>query len=56
MIPVLKSSGKIRISVDLTQLNRSVLRKRYVLLTVDDTLGLLSGAVVFSNLDANSGF
>lgn len=56
MVPVWKPSGAVRISVDLTDLNRNVLRERYALPTVDETLGLLSGATVFSKLDANSGF
>lgn len=54
MVPVPKPSGDVTNCVDLTQLNRSVLREHYVLPTVDDTLGLLSGATVFSKLDANS--
>lgn len=56
IVPVLKPSGDVRICVDLTQLNKSVLRERYVMPTVEDSLGLLSGASVFSKLDANSGF
>lgn len=34
----------------------AVLRERYVLPTVEETLGLLGEARVFSKLDANSGF
>lgn len=56
IVPVLKPSGQVRICVDLTQLNMSVKRERFVLPTVYETLGLLSGAMVFSKLDANSGF
>lgn len=54
--PVLKPSRDVRICVDLTQLNKNVRRERFVLPTVDDTIALLSGATVFSKLDANSGF
>lgn len=56
MVPVVKPSGEVRICVDLTQLNKSVLRERFVLPTVDDALGQLAGATYFSKLDANSGF
>eukprot|EP00731_Ephydatia_muelleri_P020339 Em0013g66a len=37
-------------------LNESVLREVYPLPTVDETLAQLTGATVFSKLDANSGF
>ncbi|KAK8772868.1 hypothetical protein V5799_012599 [Amblyomma americanum] len=39
IVPVLKPSRKVRICVDLTQLNKSVQRERFVLPTVDETLG-----------------
>lgn len=42
--------------VDLKPLNQSVLREPHPIPKVDDTLALLSGAVHFSKLDANSGF
>lgn len=56
IVPVLKPSGAVRICVDLTHLNKCVRRERYVLPTVDDSMGMLSGATVFSKIDANSGF
>ena len=56
MVPVPKKSGAVRICVDLKHLNASVLREVYPLPTVDDTLGQLTGATIFSRLDANSGF
>ena len=40
----------------LKPLNESVLREVYPLPRVDDTLAQLTGAKVFSKLDANSGF
>lgn len=51
-----KPSGDVRICVDLTQLNKFVLRERYTLPTVDQALGSLAGAEWFSKQDANSGF
>ena len=56
MVVVPKKSGKVRICVDLKPLNQSFLREVHPLPKVDDTLAQLSGAKVFSKLDANSGF
>ena len=56
MVVVPKPSGDLRICADLTKLNTSVIRERYMLPTVEHTLGQLTGAKVFSKLDANSGF
>ena len=51
-----KKSDDIRICVDLKPLNKSVMREVHPLLKVDETLAQLSGAKIFSKLDANSGF
>ena len=56
MVVVPNKSGDVRICVDLKPLNESVLREPHPIPKVDETLGLLSGAVYFSKLDANSGF
>ena len=56
MVVVPKANGKVRICVDLTNLNQSVRRERHPLPVVDQTLAQLAGAKVFSKLDANSGF
>jgi transposase InsO family protein len=56
MVVVPKKNGKVRICVDLQPLNRHVLREVHPLPKVDETLAQLSGAKVFSKLDANSGF
>ena len=56
MVVVPKKNGKVRICVDLKPLNRSVLREVHPLPKVDETLARLSGAKIFSKLDANSGF
>ena len=56
MVVVPKKSGAIRICVDLKPLNESVLREVHPLPRVDETLAQLTGAKVFSKLDANSGF
>ena len=54
MVVVPKGNGKVRICVDLTHLNRSVLRERHPLPAVEQSLAQLTGAVVFTTLDANS--
>ena len=56
MVAVPKPDGSVRICVDLRPLNASVLREVHPLPTVDSILAQLSGARVFSKLDANSGF
>ena len=56
MVVVMKKSGNIRICVDLKGLNKSIKRERYMLPTVEDILPKLTGATVFSKLDAASGY
>ena len=56
IVVVPKKSENIRIWVDLKLLNESVLREVHPLPRVDETLAQLSGAKVFTKLDANSGF
>ena len=56
IVVVPKKSGSVRICVDLKPLNQSVLREFHPLPKVDETLAQLTGAKLFSKLDANSGF
>ena len=56
MVVVPKANGQVRICVDLTKLNQNVCRERYPLPAVEQILAQLSGATVFTKLDANSGF
>ena len=56
MVVVRKGNGNVRICVNLTHLNKSVLRERHPLPAVEQSLAQLAGAQVFSTLDANSGF
>lgn len=55
IVPVLKPSRDVRICIDLAQIIKNVLCECYVLPTVEDSLGLLSGASVFLKLDVMSG-
>ena len=56
IVVVPKSSGDVRICVDLTKLNAAVCRERHILPSVEHLLGQMAGASVFSKIDANSGF
>jgi hypothetical protein len=56
LVVVPKPNGKVRICADLTKLNESVRWERHPLPAVDQVLAQLSGATIFSKLDANSGF
>lgn len=56
MVPVSKKNKKPRICVDLTKLNKTVKRERLILPTLEDIAPKLSGATVFSTVDASSGF
>jgi transposase InsO family protein len=55
IVVVPKQKG-IRLCVDLTQLNHAVLREQYTMPAIDQMLGRMAGAAVFSKLDCNSGF
>ena len=56
MVVVPKKTGAVRICVDLKPLNGSVLREVHPIPRVDEALAQLTGATIFSKLDANSGF
>ncbi|PFX13394.1 Uncharacterized protein K02A2.6 [Stylophora pistillata] len=56
LVIVKKSNGKIRVCLDLRDLNRAVKRSLYPLPTIAEVATRLSGANVFSVLDAKCGF
>lgn len=57
MVPVLKKdTSKACICVDLKRLNEAVKKEYYLLLTMEEMTAKLSGATIFSSLDAASGF
>ena len=56
MVVAPKRFGAVRICVDLKPLNQNVLQEVHPIPKVDETLAQLSGATLFSKLDANSGF
>ena len=51
-----QKSGGVRVCVDLKPLSHCVFREYHPLPKVDEVLAQLTGAVMFSKLDANSGF
>ena len=56
MVVVPKKNRAICICVDLKPLNENIQQAVHPLPAVDDTLARLTGAKMFSTLDANSGF
>ncbi|KAK3085333.1 hypothetical protein FSP39_001659 [Pinctada imbricata] len=56
IVPVTKRNGSVRICVDLKRLNEAVKREHYMLPNLEDIAPKLSGATVFSKLDAACGF
>ena len=56
MVVVPKKSGKIRICVDYTHLNKFVCWENHFLPAVDETLAKLGSAKFLTKLDANCGF
>ena len=56
MVVAKKKNRGVIICIDLKLLNRCVLREHYPLPKVDDILGQLTGATVFSKLDVNGRF
>ncbi len=51
-----KANGTLRLCLDYRQLNKSIVRERHVIPTVDEITALLQGAKVFSVLNVASGF
>ena len=56
VVIVPKSTGAVRICVDLKPLNASVLRESHPIPKVNKTLAQLSRATILSKVNANSGF
>ena len=56
VVIVQKKSGDLRVCCDLREVNKAVIRERYVLPKVDDTLHALRGSKYFAKIDAKSVF
>lgn len=51
-----KKSGDLTVCCDLREVNKALIRERYVLPKVDDTLHALRGSKYFANIEAKSVF
>lgn len=56
MVCVRKKTGRVRICIDPTDLNRAILREHYPMNSIEDVCTRLHGSQYFSTLDANSGY
>lgn len=56
IVVVPNRAGDVCVCIDFTNLNVSVRRGKYIRPSVEETLGKLAGARIFSKLDANMGF
>ena len=51
-----KKDGCIRVCCDFSDVNKAIIRERYVLPKVEDTLNSMRGSKFFAKIDAKSGF
>ena len=56
LVAVPKSSGDVRVCVDMRRANEAVIRERHPIPTLEETLEALNGAAVFSKLDLRWGY
>ena len=56
MVCVRKKTGRVRICIDPSDLNRAVLREHFPMNGIDEVATRLSGSKYFTTLDANSGY
>ena len=56
MVASPKKPNKMRICIDLKQLNKVVQRERYIIPAIPQVLAKLAGSVCFSKLDASGGY
>ena len=56
MVTVRKKNGKVRICIDPSDLNKAIMREHFPMNTIEDIATRLTGAKIFSTLDANSGY
>lgn len=56
MVPVLKTSGDIRLCIDMRRANQAVLRETHPLPLVDEILGSVTGAKFFSKVDIKDAY
>ncbi|XP_055622188.1 uncharacterized protein LOC129765784 [Toxorhynchites rutilus septentrionalis] len=56
LVPVMKDSGDVRLCIDMRRANAAVLREKHPLPMVDELLGSVSGAKMFSKIDIKDAY
>lgn len=56
LVPVMKDSGDVRLCIDMRRANRVVLQGKHPLPVVEDLLGSINGATLFSKLDIKEAY
>jgi hypothetical protein len=56
IVVVPKHNGDIRACCDYRDVNKAIIRERYILPKVEDTLNAMHGSIFFAKIDAGSGF
>ena len=56
VVVVPKKEGKVRVCVDMRQVNKSIKRERHITPTINEVINDLNGVKIFSKLDLNQGY
>ena len=56
MVAAKKKNGEVRICIDPRDLNKALMRPHHPMTTIEEVIHDISGATIFSTLDAKSGF
>ena len=56
MLFVRKKDGSLRLCIDYRELNKVIVKNRYLLPRIDDLFDQLRGAGIFSKIDLRSGY
>jgi hypothetical protein len=56
LVAVPKANGEVRVCVDMRRANEAVIRERYPIPTLEETVQALNGETVFSKLDLRWGY
>lgn len=56
LVIVPKPSGDLRVCCDYRDLNKAIIRERFILPKVEDMLHALQGSKYFAKIDAKNGF
>ena len=56
MVPVMKSSGDVRLCIDMRRANQAILSETHLQPLVDEILGSVSGAKIFSKIDIKDAY